>query len=160
MKRRSLWISLLSACMAVSVCAGLAVKENGNLKAKAAIADMTQVEAAIDCAMPLEAGKVKNIVSWGYYDSNADGVGDVWAFQGDGTSSKEPEIRFSTPGTDTVVSSASRVYAPKAYDSISVEYNITNSGTALAESSDSSYMLQILGALEGTGTANPLWYEN
>ena len=158
MKRRSLWISLLSACMAVSVCAGLAVKENGNLKAKAAIADMTQVEEAIDCAMPLEAGKVKKIKAWGYYDSDEDGIGDVWAFQGDGTANGQPEIRFSTPGTDTTPSDTSRVYAPKAYDSISVEYNITNSGTGLAESSTTSYLLQILGATAGTGSPNQYYY--
>ena len=94
--------------------------------ASAAIADMTQVDTAIDCAMPLEAGKIKNISSWGYYDSNADGVGDVWAFKGNGTASAQPEIRFSTPGTDTTPSSASRVYKPMKVNKITVEYNITN----------------------------------
>ena len=155
MKKRGLWLSLLTACMAVCVCFGLTVN---SFKAKAAIADMTKVDTAIDCAMPLEEGKVKNITSWGYYDSDGDGVGDVWAFAGDGTATAQPEIRFSTPGTNTVVSSASRVYCPISVNSISFDYNITNTGTELAESSTTSYLLQILGALEGTGSLNAYYY--
>ena len=126
--------------------------------ASAAIADMTKVDTAIDCAMPLEEGKVKNISSWGYYDSNADGVGDVWAFKGDGNATAQPEIRFSTPGTDTTPGSSSRVYKPMTVNKITVEYNITNSGTALAESSTTPYLLQILGANEGVGSTNAYYY--
>ena len=122
--------------------------------ASAAIADMTQVDTAIDCAMPLEEKKVKNISSWGYYDSDADGVGDVWAFKGDGTAGGQPEIRFSTPGTNTSNDSAERIYKPMTVNKITVEYNITNSGTEKAELSETPYMLQILGATEGTGSTN------
>ena len=154
-------LALVLSTMFVGAGAGSVVAYNATnepVVASAAIADMVKVDTAISCVMPLEEGKVKNLTSWGYYDSNGDGAADVWAFSGNGTATAQPEIRFSTPGTDTTPGSSSRVYAPKAFTSISVEYNITNSGTELAESSTTQYLLQILGATEGTGSPNQYYY--
>ncbi|MBQ8394186.1 MAG: hypothetical protein IJX49_01260, partial [Clostridia bacterium] len=158
--KKLLTLALVALFVGAGAGVGAVATYNGTdaRVAMAAIADMTKVTTAIDCAMPLEEGKVKQITDWGYYDSDADGVGDVWAFKGDGTATAQPEIRFSTPGTDTTPANSSRVYKPMAVNSISVEYNITNSGTALAESSTTKYLLQILGALEGTGSANQYYY--
>ena len=116
---------------------------------------LTKLETPIACAMPLEEGKVKNITDWGYY---TDGTENIWYFSGNGTATAQPEIRFSTPGTDTTPGSSDRVYKPMTVNSISVDYKITNTGTQLAESSTTKYLLQILGATEGTGSANCYYY--
>ena len=155
--KRKLLCSLLTVCMAICLCFSF-ITANRSLTAKASLGDMTKVETAIDCTMPLEEGKVKNLTSWGYYDSDADGVADVWGFAGDGTATAQPEIRFSTPGTNTVNSSANRIYCPISVTRFTIEYNITNSGSELAESSTTKYMLQVLGATAGVGSVNAYYY--
>ena len=154
-------LTLALATLFVGAGISSAAMFNGNANvAQAAIADMTKVDAAIACTMPLEEGKVKKMESWGYYDSDADGVGDVWAFSRTADTTGAAEIRFSTPGTDTTPSSASRTYAPISVESISVDYCIIGGGTEVAESSGTPYLLQILGALEGTGSANQYYYHD
>ena len=165
MKKITKKFAVLALSTALMATAGAAVGAYSYtydaITASAAFIDgMTKVDtaAAPASAMPLEEGKVKNAAAWGYYDNNGDGKGDVWYFELNNPGSA-PEMRFSTPGTNTEPTSASRVYKPITVNSISVDYKITKTaGTELAESSTTSYLLQILGAKEGTGTANQYYY--
>ena len=93
-----------------------------------------------ECALLLEEAKIKNMTDFGYY--NVDGQ-DVWYFAGDGTQTKDPELRFVTEGTQTVTKPYT--LASQTVSKFSFDYKIENSGEKyVTDKVGYPYIVQIL----------------